>query len=53
MNNEQFEMLVVSTGVVMVPSTGSGTGMQTGSGTVASSVVEPVETTEVTSFNKP
>ena len=25
MNNEQFETLVVSTGVVMVPSTGSGT----------------------------
>ncbi len=35
--------MVVSTGVVMVPSTGSGTeGM----------VVEPVETTEGTTFNK-
>ena len=40
--NEQFEM-VVSTGVVMVPSTGSGT---------EETVVELVETTEGTSFNK-
>ena len=36
--------MVVSTGFVIVPSTGSGT---------EETVVELVETTEVTSFNKP
>lgn len=39
-------MVVVSTGVVMVPSTSSGTGMQTGSGTEDTPVVELVETTD-------
>jgi hypothetical protein len=51
-HNEQFETPVVSTGIVMVPSTSSDTGMQTGSGTEDTPVVEPVETTEGTTFNK-